>query len=151
MESFNINVALCELFDEEKRTASNFFNEIILKDNRAKICVFTMVNYVGTENSNIELDYFLQCIDPEDKGFKGARIHLFSIEAKGNKENIINGYRVFESIFAQPKIVSFPTKGVYELQVYKMDSMDKEKANERYKIYKERHIFPTSAYRFFVK
>lgn len=153
MENFNISVALCESYDQENMSAIKFFNEVHAENNKAQICIFSMINYVGLEDVGLGLDYFIKCIKPEDIEYQDTKIALFSIEAKGRKQENINGYKVFESIMAQPREISFPTKGIYEIQVYEIGENIKgiEKANERYKKYKSDHILPISAYRFYVK
>lgn len=152
MKGFNVNIALCESYDNTTMSVTKFFNEVRAIDNKAKICVFSMLNYVGCEEADLGLDYFVKCIKPEDERYQDTKIPLFSIEAKKKEENQTEEYNVFESIFAQPKEISFPTKGIYEIQVYEIGESVRliEKAVERYKKYQESKINPISAYRFMV-
>lgn len=153
MSRLNVNVALCESYDETSMSVNKFFNEVRTENNKAQVCIFSMLNYIGEKEVEFGLDYFVKCISPEDERYKDTKIPLFSMEIKGKKNDIQEDYKVFENIIAQPREIGFPTKGMYEIQVYEMEKNTSgiEKATERYKKYKQEDIKPISAYRFFVR
>ncbi|MCI6121909.1 MAG: hypothetical protein MR696_09075 [Lachnospiraceae bacterium] len=153
MNGLNINVALCESYNESTMSVNKFFNEVKAEDNKAVVCIFSMLSYIGKEEVSIGLDYFVKCVLSEDEKYKDTKIPLFSIEINGKQVGEAEDYKVFESIIAQPREIKFPSKGMYEIQVYKMEKDVKgiDKATERYKRYREKNVNPISAYRFFVK
>lgn len=153
MNGFNVNVALCESYDESTMSANRFFNEVEMKGDTVEVCIFSMFNYIGREDVSIDLDYYIKCILPEDNKYKDTKIPLFSVGVNGKRVSDVQDYKVFESITTQRKEVNFPTKGMYEVQVYEIgkDAKGIKKSTERYRKYRENNINPISAYRFFVK
>lgn len=157
MNGLNVNVGLCEKYDESTRSVQSFFNEVTTENNRATLCIFSMISYIGKEKVTVELDYFLKCIKPledTEKDYTNTKIPLYSLELVGIKNSDFKtDYEVFESIIAQSKNVKFPTKGIYQIEIYEMNDETKkiDQARERYNFYKEENILPISAFRFQVK
>ena len=143
-EKYNINIALCESFDENTKSASKFLNEIGLldEDEIVKLDIVTIVNYIGNKGKNFKLDYFMVPISLKKNKEGSFVLPLFMTDFTIKKVENEKSYNKMERIVAnnissKPLNISFLGEGLYEIQVYEYDKQDEKLEKDPIKRYKD--------------
>lgn len=165
MGRLNFNVSICKEFDETTKSVKEFINQLEMENNKAEITFFSMISGYGEAAKEMQFDYYLVCVQPEDEDYRGKGSLLFTMTMrtinKSDNEVGENGDEklcslmkgeVFQEIAAYKRTVNFPCAGCYELRVYNVleDCKDLE-PKKRIKKYKEVNNNPISTCVFYVK
>lgn len=156
MSNLNICSFICKDADPQKQIIENIINEIELPTKeKVHLHVMTFLNGIGTNDKHIYLDYYISHISNIDDRRK--YLCLFALDfypdneevVKSNRESQYENY-IFEISYDEID-VSFPYKGTYELEVFKLDEAPTGSMQERYKKYQNQNKVPDSVYNFVVK
>lgn len=165
MEKFNVNVILCEEYDERTQSFIGIINRIELdkqmRENPIQINIITFLSGYGEElKPDFALDYYMKCVKDNsaegDKDFSDKISYLFSMSMHEEVESCDEKQKkcmpasypnTFQNIGRLEKKVLLPCEGRFEVQVFLNDTSEK-KPLERYKTYVEKEKEPLSIYYF---
>lgn len=155
MNNLNIFAVPCKGYDQETNSIIGIYNQVEIENNRMDLCVFTGINYVGSdEKANFNLDYYLRCIKDEDgTGKEGKRLALFAMSGKNRLETQYFQYGAYTGMLSHETNIPILCSGLYELQVFltEEECLQNDNPKERYERYKENGELPQAAVRFEIK
>lgn len=157
MNNLNVCSFICKDANRKSQIIENIVNEIELPVNeKVHLYVITFLNGIEFDDTLIYLDYFINYIPDSDDDIK--YMYLFSTEFSKLEEeddSASNGKSKYENYMFEISYeeidISFPNKGTYELEVFKLEERPKGLARERYRDYREKKKKPNSVYNFVVK
>lgn len=143
----NINLVLCEEYDDKTETIIKMFNKIVTNAN--KEATFYIMTFVGAERNDTEesftLHYYIMTSKENSEGkrkgiYVGATGFISdSLKRKETeKGTMLNEGNTFAEIKCED--IPFPEEGIYEIEVYKIservgdktyDELKKESAKYR--------------------
>lgn len=155
MNKVNVFAVPCKEYNQETNSIIGIYNQVEIENNRMDLCVFTGINYVGSdEKANVNLDYYLQCVKDEDgTGNDGKRLSLFAISGKNRLETEYVQYGVYTGMLSHETNIPILCSGLYELQVFltEEECLKNDSPKKRYERYKENGELPQAVARLKIK